>query len=203
VTKLARMSAYASAAALALALAACGSDEPGEGPRTAVSEAQMEEGLDALGFARSDLFASAEAEMEDGVAVYTGLTSADGEAPGRVGRLSIAAPRVEDGVARFDWLEAEDLLTGGEDGEGVARIARLRADRPGAALSQLISDLINGRTDEDDYELPSRAAADYTFAELSMSGLSFTADAGDEAPVGGALARAALEAFDGERLAAP
>jgi len=53
VTKLARMSAYASAAALALALAACGSDEPGEGPRTAVSEAQMEEGLDALGFARS------------------------------------------------------------------------------------------------------------------------------------------------------
>jgi len=200
VTKLARMSAYASAAALALALAACGSDEPGEGPRTAVSEAQMEEGLDALGFARSDLFASAEAEMEDGVAVYTGLTSADGEAPGRVGRLSIAAPRVEDGVARFDWLEAEDLLTGGEDGEGVARIARLRADRPGAALSQLISDLINGRTDEDDYELPSRAAADYTFAELSMSGLSFTADAGDEAPVGGALARAALEAFDGERL---
>ncbi|WBQ12212.1 hypothetical protein L2D00_10195 [Hyphomonadaceae bacterium BL14] len=199
-TKLARMSAFASAAALALALAACGAEETGEGPRTEVTEAQIEEGLDALGFARSDLFAASEAGIENGVAVYTGLTSADGEAAGRIGRVSIGAPRVEDGVTRFDWLEAEDLLAGGEDGDGIARVARLRADRPGAALSQAIADLINGRTDADGYTLPSRNGADYTFDELSLSGLSFTANEENEDPVGGTLARAALEAFDGERL---
>jgi hypothetical protein len=199
VTSLARMSAYASAAALALALAACGNDRGGDEPRTAVTEDQIEEGLDALGFARSDLFAAADVEIENGVAVYTGLTSTDDEAPGRVGRVSIGAPRVENGVTRFDWLEAEDLLAGGEDGEGVTHIARLRADRPGPALSQAMSDLINGRMDAADYELPSRASADYTFAELSLSGLTFTAADADGA-ASGALARVALEEFDGERL---
>lgn len=199
-TKLARMSAYASAAALALALAACGGEQPGEGPRTAVTEDQVEEGLDALGFARSDLFAAADLDIDNGVAVYTGLTSTDEDAPGRVGRVSVGAPRVEDGITRFDWLEAEDLLAGDEDGEGVARIARLRADRPGPALSQLISDLINARTDEEGYQPPSRKSADYTFAELSMSGLSFTSLADDDETAGGELARMALENFDGERL---
>ncbi|MGY6628737.1 MAG: hypothetical protein ACXIVL_09470 [Oceanicaulis sp.] len=199
VTSLARMSAYASAAALTLALAACGDDRAGEGPRTAVTADQIEEGLDAMGFARSDLFAAADVEIENGVAVYTGLTSTDEDAPGRVGRVSIGAPRVEDGVTRFDWLEAEDLLAGGEDGEGVTRIARMRADRPGPALSQAMSDLINGRMDAADYELPSRASADYTFAELSLSGLTFTGSDADGA-ASGALARVALEEFDGERL---
>lgn len=199
VTTLARMSAYASAAALALALAACGGDRAGEGPRTDVTEAQIEEGLDALGFARVDLFASSEPRIENGVAVYTGLVSTDEDAPGRVGRVSIGAPRVENGITRFDWLEAEDLLAGGEDGEGVTRIARMRADRPGPALSQAITDLINGRTDADDYALPSRNSADYTFAELSLSGMSFTGSDEDGA-VGGALGRMALEEFDGERL---
>ncbi|MCH8488564.1 MAG: hypothetical protein LAT81_01375 [Oceanicaulis sp.] len=199
-TSLARLSATASAAALALALAACGDDRAGEGTRTAVTEDQIEEGLDALGVARSDLFAAADVEIEDGVAVYTGLTSTDEDAPGRVGRVSIGAPRVEDGVTRFDWLEAEDLLAGGEGGDGVSRIARLRADRPGPALSQLISDVINGRTDSSDYQLPSRSSAGYTFAELSMSGLSFSDGVGDGEAAGGEMARLALEDFDGERL---
>ncbi len=193
----ARITATASAAALALALAACGGNGPGEGPRTAVTEDQIEEGLDALGFARSDIFAAADLDIDNGVAVYSGLASADEDMPGRVGRVSIGAPRVEDGLTRFDWLEAEDLLAGAED-EGVARIARIRADRPGPALSQLIADLINGRTDDDDYTPPSRSSADYTFAELSLSGMSYAA-AGDETG-GGELARMALEDFDGERL---
>jgi len=198
-TPLARLSAFASAAALALALAACGGNGAGEGPRTAVTEDQIEEGLDALGFARSDLFAAADLDIDNGVAVYTGLTSTDEDAPGRVGRVSIGAPRVENGVTRFDWLEAEDLLSGGE-GEAVSRIARLRADRPGPALSQFFADLVNGRTDEDGYQPPSRSSADYTFAELSMSGLSFAAGPDDVEPFAGEMARMALEDFDGVRL---
>lgn len=193
------LSAYASTAALAIALAACGADQTSEEPRTAVTQAQMEEGLVALGFARAELFAGAEPEMDDGVAVYTGLASADAEDPGRIGRLSIAAPRVENGVARFDWIEAEDIVAGGEDGETVSRIARLRAAQPGAALSQLISDIINGRADAEDYQAPSRRAADYTFGELSMSGLSFT-EAQEEGAASGGIARLALEAFDGQQL---
>lgn len=198
-TSLARLRAFTSAAVLALALGACGGNGPGEGPRTAVTEDQIEEGLDALGFARSDMFAAADIEIENGVAVYTGLTGTGEDMPGRIGRVSIGAPRVEDGVTRFDWLEAEDLLAGGE-GQGVTRVARIRADRPGPALSQLFADLINGRTDEEGYTPPSRSSADYTFAELSLSGMSFTADPDNADPVGGELGRVALEDFDGERL---
>ncbi|MCC5996479.1 MAG: hypothetical protein JJU18_08940 [Oceanicaulis sp.] len=185
----------------ALAAAGCSPDRPGDGPRTEVTRDQVDQGLESLGLRGQERMVWEDMEIEDGVAVFAGLSPADGETAGRVGRLSIAAPRVEDGMTRFDALEAEELVVG--EGDEVTRIARLFADRPGPGLSQWLADVMAGRTDDSDYAPPSRRAADYSFAELSMSGMTVTADGSDDksgGSVDGAIERLALEDFDGERM---
>ncbi|KAA5804016.1 hypothetical protein F1654_09540 [Alkalicaulis satelles] len=191
-SKLAAISAFA-----AIAVTACGPDRPGEGPRTEVTRDQIEEGLGALGMAEESRMEWDSSVIDGGVAVFTGVTRPDSELPGRIGRFSIAAPRVEGGVTRFDALEAEDLTV--EDEDQITRLERLKVDQPGPGLSQWLSDVMAGRMNEGGYEPPSRSAADYTFSEVSMSGMTIAPRDNGAAPTG-RIARMALEDFDGQKL---
>lgn len=108
--------------------------------------------------------------------------------------LEIAAPRLENGIVRFDRLTLENaILSDGEGGE--TRFERLVIDRPGPELSRSIAASFtrDGKVLAD----LSGNLAGYSFRELTLTGLAVTLPDGDGQMQASALT---LRGLDGDGL---
>lgn len=190
------------ALAASLALAAC---QPGEdaAPQTELTEAEAEAGLAAFNLAEPGRITWDARTFEDGVFTFQNVSIdvEDTGAPLEIETLAIAAPRVEEEVARFDRLEIDGASVSEPTGGGVntISIAQILVDQPGPDLSRLIADALHFRLEDRD-PAPEDSLQGWTFTRLAMTGLNAELDEPGDGEASFALESLEADSFDGDTL---
>lgn len=180
----------------ALLLAACGERTDAPQP-TRVTADEAAEGAALLGLEEPGRASWEERSFSGGTYRFTGFSLVLDEAGELVitaDAMEIAAPRLEDGIVRFDRLVLENGTLPSEDG-AEARFERLVIDRPGPELSRSVAASFTG----EEAALPDLAGNldAYSFRELSLTGFSLSGGEFDGVMQAGAII---LEQLDADGL---
>lgn len=187
-----------------LLLTACGQRDDDAPPPTRVTADEAAEGAALLGLDEPGRASWEERSFSGGTYRFTGFSlrleeDEDAGEAGEVQRITadimeISAPRLEDGVVRFDRLVMENGTLPAQDG-AEARFERLVIDRPGPELSRSVAASFTG-ADETLLDVAGNLDA-YSFRELSLSGFSLSGGEFDGVMQASAII---LERLDSEGL---
>ncbi|MGJ3231813.1 MAG: hypothetical protein ACFE0P_08445 [Oceanicaulis sp.] len=184
------------AAAAALALAACGGDEAGSdaGSSSQAGAQGAGDALAALGLAEQGRATWAGRSRDGDTYTFTEFTLATDEGQLSAEMLVLTDPRLTDDGPVFERLSLNDgELT---YADGLAGFSAFSISDAGPGVGQAVANLINGEGGFDDIPLEQQ-----TFSELTLDTLRVRTEASEEAGPGElVIARAEAGGFDGERL---